>query len=178
MVHYLHNLLNDCCCSAAKSGPTLCDPMDRSTAGFLSFTDRPKFAQIHVHGARDAIESSHPLPPTSPFALTLSQHRWPKYWSFSISPNECSGLISFKIDWFDLIAVQGMLKSLLQHHNLKAPILQCSAFFMVQLSHPYMITGKTIALSIWTFVSKVTSLLFNNTLSRFVIVSLQGARVS
>ena len=90
--------------------------------------------------------------------------RWPKYWSFSfsISPsNEYSGLISFKINWFDLLAVQGTLKSLLQHHNSKASILWHSAFFMVQLSHLYMTTGKTIALTIWTFVSKVMSLLFN-----------------
>ena len=95
--------------------------------------------------------------------------RWPKYWSisFSISPsNEYSGLISFRIYWFDLIAVQGTLKSLLQHHSSKASVLWCSAFFMIQLSHPYMTTGKTIALTIWTFVSKVMSLLFN-TLSRF-----------
>ena len=84
---------------------------------------------------------------------------WPKYWSFSISPsNEYSGLISFRIDWFDLLAVQGTLKTLLQHHSLKAPILQCSAFFVVQLLYPYMTTRKTIALSIWTFFSKVMSL--------------------
>ena len=97
--------------------------------------------------------------------------RWPKYWSFtfSISPsNEYSGLISFRIDRLDLPAVQGTLKSLLQHHGSKASILQCSAFFMVQLSHPFMTTGKTIALTIWTFVHKVMSLLFN-TLSRFFI---------
>ena len=90
--------------------------------------------------------------------------RWPKYWSFSfsISPsNEYSGLISFRIDWLDLLAVQGTLKSLLQHHTSKALILQCSAFFIVQLSHPYMTTGKTIALTRWTFVDKVMSLLFN-----------------
>ena len=97
--------------------------------------------------------------------------RWPKYWSFSfsISPsNEYSGLISFRIDCLDLLAVQGTLKSLLQHHSSKASILWCSAFFMVQLSHPYMTTGKTIALTICTFVSKVISLLFN-ILSRRVI---------
>ena len=95
--------------------------------------------------------------------------RWPNYWSFSISlPNEYSGLISFRIDWFDL-AVQGTLKSLLQHHSSKASVLQCSAFFMIQLSHPYVATGKTIALTRRTFVGKVMSLLFN-TLSRFVIV--------
>jgi len=100
--------------------------------------------------------------------------RWPKYWnfSFSISPfNEYSGLISFGIDWFDLLAVQGTLKSLLQYHSSKPPILQCWAFFMVQLQHPYMTTGKTIALTIQTFVRKVMSLLFN-TLSRFIIVFL------
>ena len=90
--------------------------------------------------------------------------RWPKYWSFSfsISPsNEYSGLISFRMDWLDLLAVQGTLKSLLQHHSSKASVLQCSAFFMVQISHPYMTTGKTIAWTIWTFAGKVMSLLFN-----------------
>ena len=99
---------------------------------------------------------------------------WPKYWSFSfsISPsNEYSGLISFRMYWFDLLAIQVTLKSLLQHHSSKALILQCSAFLMVQLSHPYMTTGKTIALTIWTFVDKVMSL-FYNTLSRFVIAEL------
>ena len=100
--------------------------------------------------------------------------KWPKYWSFSfsISPsNEYSGLISFRIDWFDLFAVQGTLKSLLQHHSSKASILRRSAFFMAQLSHPYMTTGKTIALTRWTFVDKVMSLLFNM-LSRLVITFL------
>ena len=98
--------------------------------------------------------------------------RWPKNWSFSISPsNEYSGLISFRVDWFDLLAVQGIRKSLLQHHSLKASILRHSAFIMVQLSHPYMTTGKTIALTIQTFVSKVMSLLFNM-LSRLVIAFL------
>ena len=100
--------------------------------------------------------------------------RWPKYWtfSFSISPsNEYSGLISFRMDWLDFLVVQGTLKSLLQHHSSKAPILQLSAFFIVQLSHPFMTTGKTIALSGWTFVGKVMSLLFNM-LSRFVIAFL------
>ena len=100
--------------------------------------------------------------------------RWPKYWSFSFSispPNEHPGLISFRMDWLDLLAVQGTHKSLLQHHSLKASILRHLAFFLVQLSHPYMTTGKTIALTIWTFVSKVMSLLFN-TLSRFVLAFL------
>ena len=97
--------------------------------------------------------------------------RWPKYWSFSfnISPsNEHSGLISFRMDWLDLLAVQGTLKSFLQHHSSKASILWCSAFFIVQLSHPYMTTEKTIALARWTFAGKVMSLLFNM-LSRFVM---------
>ena len=100
--------------------------------------------------------------------------RWPKYcsFSFSISPSsEYSGLISFRIDWFNLLAVQGTLKSLLQHHTLKASILQCSAFFVVQLSHPYMTTGKIIALAIWTFDGKVMFLL-SSILSRFVIAFL------
>ena len=98
--------------------------------------------------------------------------RWPKYWSFSISPsNEYSGLISFRIDWFNLLATQGTLKSLLQHHSSKASILWHSAFFIVQLSHAYMTTGKTIALTRWTFAGKVMSLLFNM-LSRLVIAFL------
>ena len=106
--------------------------------------------------------------------------RWPKYWSFSfsfsISPsNEYSGLISFRIDWFDLLAVQGTLKSLLQHHSSKASILQCSSFSMVQLSHLYMTTGKNIALTRQTFVSKVMSLLFNM-LSRLVIAFLSRSK--
>ena len=97
--------------------------------------------------------------------------RWPKYWSFSFSiipSKEIPGLISFRMDWLDLLAVQGVLKSLLQHHSSKTSILWCSAFFMVQLSHPYMINEKIIALTIWTFVGKVMSLLFN-TLPKFVI---------
>ena len=104
--------------------------------------------------------------------------RWPKYWSFSfnISPsNEYSGLISFRMDWLDLLVVQGTLKSLLQHHGSKASILQCSAFFIIQLSHPYMTTGKTIALTRWTFVGKVMSLL-SNMLSRLVITFLPRSK--
>ena len=104
--------------------------------------------------------------------------RWPKYWSFSlnISPsNEHPGLISFRMDWLDLLAVQGTLKSLLQHHNSKSSILQRSAFFTVQLSHPYMTTGKTIALTRWTFAEKVMSLLFNM-LSRLVITFLPRSK--
>ena len=104
--------------------------------------------------------------------------RWPKYWSFSfsISPSkEHPGLISFRMHWLGLLAVQGTLKSLLQHHSSKAPILQCSAFYRVQLSHPYMTTGKTIALTRWTFVGKVMSLLFNM-LSRLVITFLRRSK--
>ena len=137
----------------------------------------PGIAQTHVHRVSDIIQPFHPLLSPSPPAFNLSQHQglfqWinsshqPKYWSFSfnISPsNEYSGLISFMIDWFDLLAVQGTLKSLLQHHSSKASIIWCSDLFMFQLSyvtHPYMTTGKTIALARWTFVSKVMSLLFN-----------------
>ena len=135
----------------------------------------PEFAQTHVHWIDDPIKPSHPLLPPSPPALNLSQYqglfqesalhiRWPKYWSFSfsISPsNEYSGLIFFGIDWFDLLALQGTLKSLLQHHSSKASILQHLAFFMVQLSHLYMTSGKTIALTRQTFVRKMLSLLFN-----------------
>ena len=105
--------------------------------------------------------------------------RWPKYWSFSfsISPsNEYSGLMSFRMDLLDLLAVQGILKSLLQHHSSKASVLRCSAFFIVQLLHPHMTTGKTIALTRWAFVGKVMSLLFNM-LSRLAITFFQGASV-
>ena len=136
----------------------------------------------HVHHFGDAIQPSHPLSPPSPPDFNLSQHqvffkesvrhiRWPKYWdfSFSICPsNEYSGLNSFRMDWLDVLAVQGTFKSLLQHHSSKASIRQCSAFFIVQLSHPYMTTGKTIALTRWTFIGKVMSLLCNM-LSRLVI---------
>ena len=128
----------------------------------------------------------HPLlllPPTPPSIRVLSNEstlrvRWPKYWSFSfsISPsNEHPGLISFRMDWLALLAVQGTHKSLLQHHNSKASIFRCSAFFTVQLSHPYMTTGKTIALTRWTFVGKVMSMLFNM-LSRLVITFLPRSK--
>ena len=124
----------------------------------------------------------HPLlflPPIPPNIRDFSNEstlrmRWPKYWnfSFSVSPSsEHPGLLSFRMDWLDLLAVQGTLKSLLQHHSSKASILRCSAFFKVQLSHPYMTTGKTIALTRWTFVGKVISLLFN-ILFRLIITFL------
>ena len=130
----------------------------------------------HVHWVGDGIQPSRPLSSCSPPALNLSQHqglfkwvstsiRWPRYWSFSfnISPsNKHPGLISFRMDWLDLLAVHGTLKSLLQHHHSKVSILWCSAVFIVQLSHPYMTTGKTIALTRRTFVDKVMSLLFNS----------------
>ena len=147
------------------------DPMDCSMTGFSVLHYLPEFAQTHAHWVGDVIQPSHPpsplllLPSVFPSIRVFSSEsalhiRWPKYWTFSfnISPsNEHSGLISFRIDWFDLLAVQGTLKSLLQHHSLKASVLPSSAFFMVQLSHPYSTTGKNIAL---TFVSKVMSLFF------------------
>ena len=148
--------------------------MDCSTLGFPVLHYLPEFAQTQVHWVGDAIQPSQPLSPSSPPALDLSQPsgfsnvsalciRWPNYWnfSFSISPSsEYSGLMSFRIDWFVLLAVQGTLQSLLQNHNSKASFLWCSAFFMVQLSHPYMTTGKTTALTTGTFIGKVMSLLF------------------
>ena len=119
------------------------------------------------------------LPSIRVFSNVSALHiRWPKYWSFSFSislSSEHPGLISFRMDWLNLLAVQGTLKSLLQHHSSKASILQCSAFFMVQLSHPYMTTGKTIALTRWTFVGKIMSLLFNM-LSRLVVTFLPRSK--
>ena len=149
--------------------------MNRSTPGLPVHHQLPEFTQTHVHRVSDAIQPSHPLSFPSPLAPNPSQNqsfsyesnlpmRWPKYWSFSLSiipSTEIPGLISFRMDWLDLLAVQGTLKSLLQHHSSKASILPCSAFFTVQLSHPYMTTGKTIALTRWTFVGKVMSLLLN-----------------
>ena len=146
--------------------------MDCRMPGFPVLHQVPEFVQPHVLWVNDAIQPSHPLSFPSPPTLNLSQHQglfqWvnfsPKYWSFcfSISPsNEYLTLISFRTDWFDLLAAQGTLKSLLQHHSSKASNLWCSAFFMIQLSHPYMTTGKTIALTIWTSDSKVMPLLLN-----------------
>ena len=178
--------VNPCCCSVTQLGPTLCSPMDCSTPGFPVPHQLPDFAQIHVHWVNDVIQPSHPppLPFLSPIfpsirvfsnesshemaqVLELQLQHQPFQWIFR--------LLSFRIDWFDLPAVQGTLKSLLQHHNPKASILWCSAFFMVQLSHPYMTTGKTTALTTWTFVDKVMSLLFNM-LSRFVIAFLPWSK--
>ena len=144
-------------------------PWTAACQAFLFFTIS-EFAQTHVHGLGDVIQSSHPLfPPFFHLPSIFSSisvfsnesavpMRWPKYWSFSfsISPsNEYSGLISFRIDGFDLLAIQRTVKSLLQHHSLKVSILWHSSFFVVQLSHPYMTTGKTIALTIWTFATKM-----------------------
>ena len=147
--------------SVTQSCPTLCDPMDCSMQGFPIRHQLLELAETHVHQVSDAIQPSHStISSCRPLRLLLSivptirvfskesvlHIRWPKYWSssFSISPsNEYSGLISFRMDWFDLHAVQGTLKSLLQHHSSKVSVLQCTAFFMVQLSYPYVTTGKT-----------------------------------
>ena len=178
-----------CCSSAAKSCLTLCDPMV-CMPGFPVLYDLSEFSQTHVQWVSDAIQPSLPLSVPSPPAFYLSQHQglsqWvgsshqvaKKYWSFSssISPsNEYSEFISFRIDWFDLCAIQGTLKSLLQHQSLKASMFRHSAFFMVHLSYPYMTTGKTIALTRKTFVGKVISLLFN-TLFRFVIAFIPRSK--
>ena len=171
--------------SVAQSRLTLCNRMNRSMPGLPVHHHLPEFTQTHVHRVSDAIQPSHPLSSPSPPAPippsirvfsneSTLRMRWPKYWSFSFSiipSKEIPGLISFRMDWLDLLAVQETLKSHLQHHSTKASILQCSAFFIVQLSHLYMTTGKTIALARWTFVGKVISLLFNM-LSMLVIAFL------
>ena len=174
------------CWSVTESCPTLCNPINCSMPGFPVLQHLPEFAQTYVHWVSDAIQSSHPLSPPFPLALNLSQYqslfqwltsivklvlhiRWPKYWSFSIiSPSK-------EYLGFDLLAVWGVLKSLLLHHSLQATILWHSAFFIVQLPHLYITTGKTIALTIWTFVSPVMSLHCNK-LSRFVIAFLPRSK--
>ena len=162
--------------------------MDFSTQGSPVHHQLLEPTKTHVHMG-DAIQPSHPLLSLSPPTFNLSQHQGLFKWvssshevakvldfSFTISPSdEYSGLISFRMDWLDLLAVQGTLKSLLQHHSWKASIVWCSAFFIVQLSHPYMTTGKTIALTRRTFVGKVISLL-SNMLSRLVITSLPTSK--
>ena len=152
--------------------------MDRSMPDLPVHQHLPESTQIHVHQVNDAIQPSHSLLSPCPLLLLPSiflsirvistdsalRIRWPKYWSFSfnISPsNEHPTLISFRMDWLDLLAIQGTLKSLLQHHSSITSILQCSVFFIVQLSHPYLTTGKIIALTRRTFVGKVMSLFFN-----------------
>ena len=175
--------------SVTQSCPTLCDPMNRSSPGCPVHHQLPEFIQTRVHRVSDAIQPSHPLsspyppPPSPPSIRVFSKEstlcmKWPKYWSFSFSiipSKEIPGLISFRMDWLYILAVQGTLKSLLQHHSSKASIFWCSAFFTVQLSHPYMTTGKTIALTRWTFVGKVMALLFNM-LSRLVITFLPRSK--
>ena len=157
-----------CCCSVAKLCQTLCDPMDCKKPGSFVLHYLPEVAQNYVHWVSDAIQPSHPLLPPSPFAFSLSQHQdlfqrvssWhqvAKVLELQLqyqSSNEYSGLISFRMDWLDLHAAQGTLESLLQHHSSKASLLRSSAFFIVQLSHPYMTTGKAIALTRWTLLAK------------------------
>ena len=142
----------------------LCDPMDCSMSVLPVHHQLPEFTQTHVHWVGDAIQASHPLSFPSPPSIRVFSNEsvlyitWPKYWSFSFSislSNEYSGLISLRMEWLDLLDVQGTLKSLLQHHSSKASILWLSAFFIVQLSHPNMTTGKTLALIRSTFVGKV-----------------------
>ena len=173
--------------SVTQSWPTLCDPMNSSTPASLSITNSrslPKLMSIRSVIPSKHLILCHPLlllPSIFPSTMDFSNEsalriRWPKYWSFSfnISPsNEHLGLISFRVDWLGLLAVQGTLKSLLQYHSSKASILRHSAFFILLFSHPYMTTGKTIALTRWTFADKVMSLLFNM-LSRLVITVLHG----
>ena len=168
--------------SVTQSCPPLCDPMDYSTPGLPVHHQLPEFTQTHVPlswWCHPTISSSvvcffsclQSFPELGSFPVSQFLIGWPNDWSFSfsISPSdEHSGLISFRMDWLDLLVVHGTLKSLLQHHSSKASNLLCSAFFLVQLSHPYMTIGKTIALTIRTFVGKVMSLLFN-ILSRLVI---------
>ena len=163
--------------------------MNHSTPGLPVHHQLPEFNQTHVHRVDDAIQPSRPLLSPSPLAPNPSQHQglfqWvnslhevAKYWSFSFSISPSSdhpGLISFRMDWLDLLAVHGTLKSLFQHHSSKASILWLSAFFTVQLSHPYITTGKTIALTRWTFVGKVMSLLLNM-LSRLVTTFLPKSK--
>ena len=157
--------------SVAQLCLTLCNPMNHSTPGLPVHHQLPEFTQTHVHRVGDAIQPSHPLlsllllPPIPPSIRVFSSEstllmRWPKYWSFSfsISPSsEHPGLISFRMNWLDLLAVQGTLKSLPQHHSSKASTFQCSAFFTIQLSHPYMTIGKTIALTSWAFVGNASA---------------------
>ena len=176
--------------SVTQSCPTLCDPMDCITPGFPVHHQLLELAQTHVHQVGDAIQPSHLLSPPSLSTFNFSQHQGlfqgvsslhqvDKYWrlSFSISPsNEYSGLISFRIDWLDLFAVQGTLKSLPQHHSSKASILRCLVFFIVQLALPYMTPGKSIALTRWTFVSKVLSRLFHM-LSRLIIAFFLKSKI-
>ena len=153
--------------SVTQSCPTLWNHMDHSTPGLPVHHQLPEFTQTHVHWVSDAIQPINPLsspllppsifPSNKVFSNESALHiRWPKYWSLSLNISPTSGHpgLIFRVGWLDLPAVQGALKSLLQYHSSKASILHCSAFFPVQLSYPYMTTGKTIALTRWTFVGK------------------------
>ena len=187
--HYFNNTINNCCCSVSLSCSTLCNPWTAACQASLSFTISQSL--LKLMSIESVMPSNHLilccplfLPSIFPSIRVFSSEsalriRWSKYWSFSFSisvlPNEYSGLISIKMDWLDLLQVQGILKSLLHHHSSKTSILWHSAFFMVQLSHPYMTTGKTRALNRWTFVGKAMSLLFNM-LSRLVIAFLPRSK--
>jgi len=165
------------CCIVTQSCPTLCDSVDRSTPGLPVLHYFPGLFRLM---SMELMPSNHLILCHSLLLLPsiFPNIRWPKYLSFSLNirpSNEHPGLISFRMDWLDLLSVQGTLKSLLQHHSSKALILRCSAFFTVQLSHPYTTTGKTIALTRQTFVGKVMSLLLN-TLSRLVITFLPRSK--
>ena len=175
--------------SVAQSCPTVCDPMNRSMPGLPihhQLQSLPKLMSIESVMPSNHLILCRPLLLLPSIFLSIRVFsnesalciRWPKYWSFTfniIPSNELPGLISFRMDWLDLLAVQGILKSLLQHHSSKASILLHSAFVIVQLSHPYMTTGKTITLTRWTFVGKVMSLLFDM-LSRLVITLLPRSK--
>ena len=176
-------------CLVAKTRPTLSDPMDCTTPGSSVLHRLPEFDQTHVPRVGDAVQPSHSLSPLSPPTFSLSQHQGlsqrvnsldqvAKVLELQLQHQSFQwrfGLISFGIDWFYLLVVQGTLRRLLQHHNLKASIFWHSAFFMVHLSHPYMTTGKTIALTRPTFVSKVMFLLFCSLLGvYFLIVIYRG----
>ena len=175
--------------SVAQSSLTFCDPMNRSTPGLPVQHQLPEFTQTHIHRVGDAIQPSilcrpllllPPIPPSIrvfPNESTLHM-RWPEYWSFSFSiipSKKQPGLNSFRMDWSDLLAIQGTLRSLPQHHSSNTLTLWCSYFFTVQLSHSYMPTAKTIALTRWTFFGKVMSLLLNM-LSRLVITFLPRSK--
>ena len=174
--------------SVAQLCPTLCDPIDCSTPGSPVHHQLLEFTQAHVHPVSGAIQPSHPVIPFShlksfpaPESFPISQFFPSGSQSIGVSSkispsNEYAGLISFRMDWLDLLAIHGTLKGLLQHQSSKASTLWCSAFFIVQFSHPYMITGKTIALARQTFVGKVMSLPLN-ILSRFVITFFQRVSV-
>ena len=183
--------LKFCCCfSVTKSCLTLCDPMDCSTPGFPVLHCLLEFAQTHVHWISDAIQPFHPLSTPSLPALNLSRHWGLFQWvgslhqmakvlelQLNISPSkEYSGLISFRIDWFELLAVQGTLKSHLQDHSLKASVFQCSILFLVPLSHSYMTTGKTIHSLDYTDLCRQSDASAFNMLSRCVIAFLPRSK--